>query len=573
MLSRERDKLEKALGGIKDMGGVPDLVFVIDTNKEALAIKEANRLKIPVIAILDTNCDPDGIAFPIPGNDDASRAIQLYCDLVARAAIDGISRSQGAAGVDLGEAEAPIAEAAARAGRARGARRPRTSISNCSTAPRGAPDDLAKLTGVGPQIVKKLNEHGVFHYWQLAAMTPDEAAEARRRSAVQRPHHPRQWVDQARDADRRRVSRRASRALRPVGRDRECGAGRRVFWISAAARSRTAGAMTVSRKTMAAITAALVKDLREKTGAGMMDCKNALSETAGDIEAAIDWLRKKGLAKAAKKSGRVAADGLVGVAVEAQCRRRRRSELRDRLRRPQRRLPGSGARRRGRRARQGRRCRRRDACSGAHYPGGGTVAEAIANAIATIGENMTLRRAAGPARRRRRDRPLRPWPDRRRPRPHRRHRRRWNSKGDSEKLAALGRQIAMHVAAASPIALNAEGRRSRDGRARTLGAGREERRKTTACDGEDHRIRDSRPSTRRSACSISLTCTIRPGASLKRSRRRRRRSARRSRSLASSGSSAARAWKSPRKRPDGPRSKSGPPAAFFVFDAPPPLRA
>src|SRR5579885_446900 len=111
MLSRERDKLEKALGGIKDMGGTPDLIFVIDTNKEQLAIKEANRLKIPVAAIVDTNCDPDGIAYPVPGNDDAGRAIQLYCDLVARAAIDGISRSQGALGVDLGAAETPIAEA------------------------------------------------------------------------------------------------------------------------------------------------------------------------------------------------------------------------------------------------------------------------------------------------------------------------------------------------------------------------------------------------------------------------------------------------------------------------------
>src|SRR5271155_4560021 len=95
MLSRERDKLEKALGGIKDMGGTPDLIFVIDTNKEQLAIKEAARLHIPVAAILDTNCDPDGITFPIPGNDDAGRAIGLYCDLVARAAIDGISRSRG----------------------------------------------------------------------------------------------------------------------------------------------------------------------------------------------------------------------------------------------------------------------------------------------------------------------------------------------------------------------------------------------------------------------------------------------------------------------------------------------
>ena len=81
MMSREQDKLEKSLGGIKDMGGIPDLIFVIDTNKEALAIKEANRLGIPVAAILDTNSDPDGITYPIPGNDDAGRAIALYCDL------------------------------------------------------------------------------------------------------------------------------------------------------------------------------------------------------------------------------------------------------------------------------------------------------------------------------------------------------------------------------------------------------------------------------------------------------------------------------------------------------------
>ena len=107
MLSREREKLEKALGGIKDMGGVPDLIFVIDTNKEQLAIKEAARLHIPVAAILDTNCDPDGITFPIPGNDDAGRAIALYCDLIARAALDGISRSQGSLGVDIGAFEEP----------------------------------------------------------------------------------------------------------------------------------------------------------------------------------------------------------------------------------------------------------------------------------------------------------------------------------------------------------------------------------------------------------------------------------------------------------------------------------
>ena len=94
-LQRERDKLDRALGGIKDMGGLPDLVFVIDTNKEDIAIKEARRLNVPVAAVVDTNCDPDGITYVVPGNDDASRAITLYCDLIAKAVIDGISRGQG----------------------------------------------------------------------------------------------------------------------------------------------------------------------------------------------------------------------------------------------------------------------------------------------------------------------------------------------------------------------------------------------------------------------------------------------------------------------------------------------
>ena len=202
MLSREREKLETALGGIKDMGGVPNLVFVIDTNKEALAIKEANRLKIPVIAILDTNSDPDGITFPIPANDDAGRAIQLYCDLIARAAIDGISRGQGAQVVDLGEAEAPVAEALPETVDLETATTEPEALTEhfeLLAAPRGAPDDLAKLTGVGPQIVKKLNEHGVFHYWQLAAMTPEEAekldADLRFNGRIARD----KWNEQARE--------------------------------------------------------------------------------------------------------------------------------------------------------------------------------------------------------------------------------------------------------------------------------------------------------------------------------------------------------------------------------------
>ena len=107
-LNRERDKLELSLGGIKDMGGIPDLMFVIDTNKEGIAIQEARKLNIPVIAILDTNCDPQGITYPIPGNDDAARALQLYCDLMADAVLDGLTEGQVAMGVDIGASEAPV---------------------------------------------------------------------------------------------------------------------------------------------------------------------------------------------------------------------------------------------------------------------------------------------------------------------------------------------------------------------------------------------------------------------------------------------------------------------------------
>ena len=192
LLTREREKLEKALGGIKDMGGTPDLIFVIDTNKEQLAIKEANRLNIPVAAILDSNCDPQGITYPIPGNDDAGRAIALYCDLVARAAIDGISRSQGSAGVDLGASVNPVEPALANAVAASG------EGFELLTAPRGAPDDLAKLSGVGPQIVKKLNDAGVFHFWQLASMSDADVAKLDADLKLSGRITRDGWIDQAR---------------------------------------------------------------------------------------------------------------------------------------------------------------------------------------------------------------------------------------------------------------------------------------------------------------------------------------------------------------------------------------
>jgi small subunit ribosomal protein S2 len=163
-LQRERDKLDRALGGIKDMGGLPDLLFVIDTNKEDIAIKEARRLGVPVAAIVDTNCDPDGITHVVPGNDDASRAITLYCDLVAKAVIDGISRAQGER-IDLGGLVEPeVAEQLP------------TETDKLGfqplSGPRGVADDLKKFPGASPAIEKQLNDLGIFHVWQIAELSP-----------------------------------------------------------------------------------------------------------------------------------------------------------------------------------------------------------------------------------------------------------------------------------------------------------------------------------------------------------------------------------------------------------------
>ena len=167
-LTRERDKLERALGGIKDMGGLPDMIFVIDTNKEDIAIAEARRLNIPVAAIVDTNSDPKGITYVVPGNDDAGRAISLYCDLIARAAIDGISRAQGDAGIDIGASAQPVAEDIPTAPVA-------SSGFQGLAGPRGTADDLKKLPGVSGAIEKKFNDLGIFHYWQLAELDHDTA--------------------------------------------------------------------------------------------------------------------------------------------------------------------------------------------------------------------------------------------------------------------------------------------------------------------------------------------------------------------------------------------------------------
>jgi small subunit ribosomal protein S2 len=201
-ITREKDKLEKALGGIKDMGGVPNLLFVIDTNKEKIAIDEANRLGIPVAAIVDSNSDPDNITYRIPGNDDAGRAITLYCDLIARSAIDGISRAQGASGVDIGaqeEIHEPVILEAAPpingTGEAIGTgdvtmgdaetvepqakvtakpRRERTVVERLFTPPEGDPDDLKKIVGIGPVLEAKLRDLGVTKLDQIANFTDED---------------------------------------------------------------------------------------------------------------------------------------------------------------------------------------------------------------------------------------------------------------------------------------------------------------------------------------------------------------------------------------------------------------
>ena len=167
-LQRERDKLDRSLGGIKDMGGLPDMIFVIDTNKEDIAIAEAQRLNIPVAAIVDTNSDPKGITYVVPGNDDAGRAISMYCDLIARAAIDGISRAQGDSGIDIGAQAQPAREELPAA-----AAQPKGFQG--LAGPRGTADDLKKLTGVSGAIEKKFNDLGIFHFWQLAELDHDTA--------------------------------------------------------------------------------------------------------------------------------------------------------------------------------------------------------------------------------------------------------------------------------------------------------------------------------------------------------------------------------------------------------------
>lgn len=203
-MTREQTKLQASLGGIREMGGTPDLLFVIDVNKESLAVAEANKLGIPVIGVLDSNSAPEGIDFPIPGNDDAARAISMYCDLIARSALDGMATQMGSAGVDMGAMEeAPVEEIVEEAPAAEPAVKVEVKPSKKVEAPAKeeavaeakpepgevesagskpelfteAPadkDDLKKISGVGPKLEETMNKLGIYQFAQVASWTNDE---------------------------------------------------------------------------------------------------------------------------------------------------------------------------------------------------------------------------------------------------------------------------------------------------------------------------------------------------------------------------------------------------------------
>ena len=189
-LAREMEKLDKTLGGIKEMGGKPDLMFVIDTNKEGIAIKEARRLGVPVIAILDSNCDPESADFPIPGNDDAARAIQLYCELIADAVLDGMTEAQASLGQDLGAAEhieevmlqTPVVEEAAPV-----------------AAPAAALTDISLVDGIGPKYKAALEAAGVTSLQVMAELTDEKIAEVEAAADLAGKFAAGEWVVQAKE--------------------------------------------------------------------------------------------------------------------------------------------------------------------------------------------------------------------------------------------------------------------------------------------------------------------------------------------------------------------------------------
>ncbi len=228
MLSRERDKLDRALGGIKDMGKIPDLIFVIDTTKETIAIKEARKLGIPVIALLDTNCNPDDVDLPIPANDDAVRSISLFCDLMADAVLDGMTEGAVASGVDIGAAENPVEtaleaepvavteetqkeeankeeakpeaeksekEAEKSEKEEKKAKKPAKKTDKSEAVA----DDISLIDGIGPVFKKKLEAEGISSFKQIAELDKKRIAELDEKLGLKGKIESGEWIEQAKE--------------------------------------------------------------------------------------------------------------------------------------------------------------------------------------------------------------------------------------------------------------------------------------------------------------------------------------------------------------------------------------
>jgi len=210
-MTREMEKLDKALGGIKDMGGKPDLMFVIDTNKEGIAIKEARRLGIPVVAILDSNCDPENADFPIPGNDDAARAISLYCDLVADAVLDGMTESQVNMGIDIGASANPVEvalEAEMTQVTAEVSPEPVATVAPTSgdvatseqkSAVALTLEDVSLIDGIGPVFKKKLEAIGITSLKVISELSDEKIAEIDAQLDLKGKIKSGEWVEQAKE--------------------------------------------------------------------------------------------------------------------------------------------------------------------------------------------------------------------------------------------------------------------------------------------------------------------------------------------------------------------------------------
>ena len=267
MVRREREKLERSLGGIKEMEGLPDVMFVVDVGHENIAIHEAQKLGIPVVAVVDTNCAPDGISYVIPGNDDAMRAIELYAGGIADAVIEGRSTLPD---VPVGEDDFVELDE-------EGKPRPK------GAARRRAAPPSRKKTPAAPQ-----------------AGRGDRAGRRTRWPSWRRPIP-------------RRARRPSWRAARPPARRPRPLLPPTPAPAEAPAEAAAEAPAAHGRRVSMAVTAEAVKALRERTGAGMMECKKALVEANGDLEAAAEAMRKSGLAKADKKAGRVAAEGVVVI--------------------------------------------------------------------------------------------------------------------------------------------------------------------------------------------------------------------------------------------------------------------